>query len=154
MIELRRQDKYPDTKWFNWYNANPKGRVTTGDCVVRAISCLTGKDWGTVLLELTQFGIPMGRVYNDEVVYGKYLGALGYQKVGQPVDKRNNLKIKGSRFVEQYTGPFVAHIGSHHLVYGNQGRIYDTWDSTDRVVWNFWVPINYVNQVINTEWRY
>ena len=96
----------------------------------------------------------MGRVYNDEVVYGKYLGALGYQKVGQPVDKRNNLKIKGSRFVEQYNGPFVAHIGSHHLVYGNQGRIYDTWDSTDRVVGNFWVPINYVNQVINTEWRY
>lgn len=154
MIKLRRQDKYPDTKWFKWYNANPKNRITTGDCVVRAIAGVTGKDWGTVLLEITQLGLPAGRVYDDPVVYGKYLENLGFIKLKQPRDKSNNLKITGRRFVEQYDGPFVAHIGGHHMICGNHGRIFDTWDSSDGVIGNYWVPVNYVSKVIDKEWKY
>ena len=39
---MRRQDKYPDTEVFHYFNANPKNRITT-DCVVRAICLATQK---------------------------------------------------------------------------------------------------------------
>ena len=34
---MRRQDKYPETKWFIYDNVNPKNKITS-DCVIRAIT--------------------------------------------------------------------------------------------------------------------
>ena len=34
---MKRQDKYQDTDYFKFYNANPKNRLA-GDCVIRAIA--------------------------------------------------------------------------------------------------------------------
>ena len=41
MARRSRQEKYPDTNVFHYYNRNPRNRMTP-DCVVRAVS--TGLD--------------------------------------------------------------------------------------------------------------
>jgi hypothetical protein len=40
------------TTTFKYTNPHPKGIRTVGDCVIRAISIATGKDWLTVYDEL------------------------------------------------------------------------------------------------------
>ena len=144
---MRRQEKYKDTEWFVWYNANPKNRLTTGDCVVRAISMLTNVSWEQTLQNLTELGIFEGRVYNDPVIYTKYLGNLGFVKIAQPRFP-NNTKLTGKQFCEFFDRPCIASIGGHHVVYINKGKVFDTWDSTDGAIGNFWVALSNYNHAI------
>ena len=147
---MRRQDKYPNTEWFVWYNANPKNRISTFDCVVRAISVLTNISWEQTLRNITELGIPLGRVYNDEYVYNKYLENLGYVKMAQP-KFANGTKLTGKQFCDLFKLPCAAHIGGHHMVYIDNGKVYDTWDSTEGTIGNFWVAqsnFNYANHFI------
>ena len=56
----KRQQKYPDTATFRYDNRNPKGRVTTGDCVYRALSRELGKYRLEVVLELEELDCGSG----------------------------------------------------------------------------------------------
>lgn len=40
----KREEKYPDTSVFHYFNANPKNKFG-GDCVVRAITTALGQPW-------------------------------------------------------------------------------------------------------------
>lgn len=137
---MKRQEKYCNTQWFTWYNANPKNRVSTGDCVIRAISSLTNVSWEQTLRNITELGITFGRVYDDEYVYNKYLERMGYIKMAQP-KFANGHKLIGVQFCELFKHDCVAHIGGHHMVYISGGKVYDTWDSTNGTIGNFWVNI-------------
>ena len=53
---MTRQQKYPDTNTFHFYNANPKNKYT-GDCVIRAISTALEQSWEQTIKELTELGI-------------------------------------------------------------------------------------------------
>ena len=46
---MRRQQKYPDTKTFHFYNANPYKRIT-GDCITRAITTALEIDYKVAVL--------------------------------------------------------------------------------------------------------
>ena len=54
-----RREKYPDTKTFKFYNANPKEKFT-GDCVVRAICTALGKPYEEVYRELLELCLENG----------------------------------------------------------------------------------------------
>ena len=47
---MKRQEKYPETSMFHYYNANPHNRMTT-DCVIRAESVALGIPYEQVVLE-------------------------------------------------------------------------------------------------------
>lgn len=153
-----RQEKYPDTLWFHFYNANPKNKYTD-DCVIRAISVGTGKSYSEVLNELVKFQIKTGYTFTDDKCYGKYLESIGWVKHKQ-LRKGDNTKYTGVDFCGFYThlnkpdedcidnpnANVIAHIGGHHIVaiiptvmdkfvaY----RVIDTWDSTDGCVGVYW----------------
>ena len=59
----RRIEKYPETKTFHYYNANPKGKLTC-DCVVRAICTAMDKPYNDTLKEMFYHGEIS---FNDEV---------------------------------------------------------------------------------------
>lgn len=40
---------------FVWYNENPRGNYFAGDCVIRAISIVTGDSWDDIYDELCEF---------------------------------------------------------------------------------------------------
>ena len=52
VINMTRENKYPETTTFHFHNQNPRNRIT-GDCVFRAISLGTGKDYNDCVMELS-----------------------------------------------------------------------------------------------------
>ena len=141
---MKRQDKYPSTSTFRYYNANPHNRIG-GDCTIRAIATALGQSWEQTVRELTEVGIKYGYVCNDKHTYEKYLAQKGWRKMKQP-RKEDGTKYTGKEFCQEATQyPFnypdriIAHIGGHHIVAIMDGRVWDIWDSTDGCIGNYWV---------------
>lgn len=135
-----RREKYPDTKTFAYYNANPKNRMG-GDCVIRAVCTALEQSWEQTVRELTEVGIKYGFVVNDKNTYSKYLEQKGWVKNKQP-KKANGTKYTGEEFCKKIADKnknYVANIGGHHVVCIKNGKVHDIWDSTDGCIGNYWV---------------
>lgn len=135
---MKREEKYPDTRSFHFYNANPKGR-TGGDCVVRALCTAMNQPWDVTVRELTELGIELGYVLNDKHTYEKYLTRKGWTKHKQP-KKSDNTKYTGKEFTRIIDKKvnYIARIGGHHIVAIMNGRVNDIWNSTDGCIGNYW----------------
>lgn len=131
-----RQKKYPNTDTFEYYNTNPKGKLTT-DCVARAISTALEQTWEYTVIDLAQFAIETGYDTHDPKGYGKYLESKGWTKQKQP-RKANNNKYTGKEFCKIFKGTCVANIGGGHVVCVRDGKVFDTWDSTEYTIGNYW----------------
>lgn len=135
---MKRQDKYPDTNTFRFYNANPKNKFTC-DCGIRAISTATQIPYNQVVMELAEMQCTTGYDVGDTKLINKYLQSKGWIKHTQP-RKADNTKYTGKEFCERahYYENYIANIGGHHIVAIIDGRVYDTWDSTDGCIGNYW----------------
>lgn len=117
---------------YQYYNANPLGRKVN-DCTVRALSLAYGVSWDEafdILSDLAQFQATM---LDDIDHIDDYL--------------RHNSKIIYSRTNKDLTvGEFAdAHpIGVYlitmrgHITCCIDGCIYDTFDPSDRIIWNIY----------------
>lgn len=56
---------------YVYYNANPCHAIV-GDCVIRAISKVTGMTWEDVYLNLCDEGLVLCDIPNSNVVYKKW----------------------------------------------------------------------------------
>lgn len=145
---MKRIEKYPDTKTFHYYNANPHRRIT-GDCVVRAISTATYIPYETVLREMCEMSLKTGYSIASKELIDRYLQSKGWIKRKQP-RKNNNTKYTGEEFcreimhydselVDGNIQRIVAKIGGHHIVAIMAGQIWDIWNSSDGCIGNYWV---------------
>ena len=155
---MKRQQKYPDTKTFHYYNANPHNKLS-GDCVIRAVATVLEQSWEQTLKEMCDIGIKYGYVPTDDKVIARYMENKGWYKHRQP-RKFNNTKFTGKEFCEcvqktdfidqflclepaviPYVGikKILANIGGHHIVAIIDGKVNDIWDSTDGCIGNVWV---------------
>ncbi len=145
---MKRQDKYPDTQTFHYYNANPKGRIT-GDCTFRAICTALGQSWEQTVMEMAALSCETGYAINDSKGIERYMELKGWHKCRQP-RKWNNTKYTGKEWCELLQSgrelPFsgditqlVANIGGGHIVAIIDGKVWDVWDSTDGCIGNYWV---------------
>lgn len=148
---MNRKDKYPDTAIFHFHNENPKNRFTT-DCVIRAVARATGEAYNDVVRELAELQIKTGY----DAPYDKYLKDHGWVKRKQP-RKADNTKYTGVEFcglqqtyldtkIKTVDGidinsHIIAHIGGGHIVAIIDGKVNDTWDSTDGCIGNYWVKL-------------
>lgn len=145
---MTRQQKYPETRTFHYYNANPRNRKGC-DCVVRAICTALGQSWEQTVRELTELGIKHGYLLNDPSLFPKYLESKGWIKKPQP-RKSDNTKYTGVEFCHltkesivwavgyDFTR-IVANLGGNHTVAIIDGKVWDIWDSTDGCIGNYWV---------------
>ena len=143
---MTRREKYPETRTFRFYNANPKGRITT-DCVIRAISTALDLPYNTVVMEMAKLQCETGYDDGDVKLYDRYLAKNGWQKAKQP-RKADNTKYTGKEFCKVLNGTFYceevrANIGGGHMVcfkkVDGKFKVWDTWDSTDGCVGNYWI---------------
>lgn len=136
---MTRQEKYPDTYSFHYFNANPKGRLT-GDCVFRAFSLAMEQGYNSTVMEMAELMCETGYSLNDKKGEESYLKLKGWVKHPQP-RKWDGTKYTGKEFCEEIAKGgerYLAHIGGHHLVAIVQCRVWDTWDSTDGCIGNYW----------------
>ena len=151
---MRRQDKYPDTKTFHFYNANPKGKYT-GDCRIRAISKACDIDYNTVVMGLALIQIETGLDQCAHQGISILMDRIGWKKMPQP-RKKDGTKYTGREFCREVqkslnngykvgkdgivVAPKIfANIGGNHEVAIVDGKVWDTWDSTDGCIGNYWV---------------
>ena len=140
---MKRQDKYPDTDTYHFYNANPHNKFTD-DCVIRALSTAMEQSWKDTFNDLCQISLKYGVMPTDTKCFSRYLKQNGWIKQSQP-RKRDNTKYAGKELIKEilydnapYTN-IIAKIGGHHIVAIINGKVYDTWDSTEGCIGNYWI---------------
>lgn len=124
--------KPADTRFFTYYNANPKGRHV-GDCVIRALSVTPGYDWYKAYDELCALGRELTCSPNWELVWDAWLKSHGYVQCKQP--KRANGKLYMLReFVcsDLISDDDIAIVSiSGHMTAIKGRKIQDIWDCAE-----------------------
>ncbi len=150
----KRAKKYPDTDYFHFYNANPKGKMTT-DCVIRAITTVLNQPYEQTLREMIEITLKTGYMLNENKGMEAYMKSKGWIKCKQP-RKDDGTKYTGREFCRTLTHPIysgdldfanggfeitriLANIGGHHTVAIVDGQIWDTWNSADGSIGIVWV---------------
>ena len=153
-----REQKYPDTKSFHFYNANPKGRIT-GDCSTRALCTALDMTWDDCIRGMAEVSIATKYSLGSKEAIDKFLAMHGWAKMKQP-RKSDNTKYTGEDFcrainagkiLNGYTGNIIANIGGHHIVcikkvedltvktWKQIYKVCDHWNSTHGCIGNYWI---------------
>lgn len=150
---MKREQKYPDTDTFKFFNANTHNHYGC-DCAIRALCTAMNQTWEDTLKGLFEVGVKYGYVPNDVVCIAKYLKQQGWVKLPQP-KKMDGTKFTGKEFCSVWQNRdkyyaamsaavpanknIIANIGSGHMVAIIDGKVYDIWDSTRGKIGNIWV---------------
>lgn len=127
-----------NTDTFAFTNPNPKGLVRVGDCVFRAISIATGRDWLTVFDDLTAIGREASSPANDKLAYEPYLDKVS-KRINVKVSTPDGIKrLTGRQLAEAHpTKTYVVRTAGHLLAVKN-GKVRDTWDSGNKSAYIIW----------------
>lgn len=141
MTRRSREEKYPDNKYFHYYNANSHNHKTS-DCVVRALCTATGMSWEDTATELFYIGLKKGYVMLEDKVIDIFLKNHNFIKCREPRDL-DNKKYKVNEWLclkrNKEDNHIVANVGSHHIVAIIDGKVYDIWDSSNETMHCYWV---------------
>lgn len=117
------------------YNPNPAGK-SVGDCVVRAISAVTGEPWETTYLRLMVQGYQMSDLPSANAVWGAYLHRLNFEPVELPDICPSCYTVRD--FADEHqNGAYVLAL-SGHVVAVVDGDYLDAWDSGDELPLCVW----------------
>lgn len=115
---------------FKFYNANPKGR-RVNDCTVRAYSLATNKTWAQAYDELSYFAKQQA-IMPDEV---KYIDKFLEERFNR-VCECEGKGISVGDFIRLYPYGVYLITMNGHITCVIDGCIYDTFDPSDRLVWD------------------
>ena len=122
-------------KRYVYYNANPADKVTN-DCVIRALAVAFDKPWIDVFDELTSIARENFDVATSKDVYMEYVKKHGAEYI-KTMTKYS--RLSGGDFADQYQeGVYILRM-ANHLTVCRQGIIYDTWDCSEKIVYNAWL---------------
>lgn len=122
-------------------NVNPYNE-DTDDCVIRAVSTVSGNSWKTVYLALAISGCNMGRMPDNNAVWGKYLRSLGWKRRAVP-DTCPDCYTVSEFSLDHPLGIYIL-CGQSHVVAMIDGNWYDTSDTGSMPVLYFWENMNHV----------
>jgi hypothetical protein len=122
---------------FEYSNPHPKEKLTT-DCVVRAIALATESDYLETRRHLNRIKKNFNETsYKKRTFIHKYAKYNNWKKISFPAIK-GVPRLRGRDFVKQYpTGTYILNLAKH-IVAVVDGVYLDTWDSTDKMIYNAW----------------
>lgn len=122
---------------YVFFNNNPLGRKTVGDCSVRAVSKALDISWDEAHDLLADMSKKMGTIMNDNDVISAVLRMHGFYKENLPWTCKDCYTIR--EFArDNPIGTYVVGTGSH-VVCIKDGNYFDSWQSGDESVLYFWV---------------
>ena len=123
---------------FIYNNPHPKGK-SVGDCVKRAITIATGKDYMEVQRELNRLKKITGcQKFNERGNFKYYIEKiLKCNKISFPAIQGHG-RMNGSIFTMTYPkGTYILRMAGH-LSCCIDGVINDTWDCSEKCVYVAW----------------
>lgn len=123
---------------FIKHNARPETVKDQSDCVIRAISTAAGQDYLQTRKELNALKRQMGLdSYKHKAVSDRYIQGLGAIRI-QTMSKEDTHRTTGDDFaIDHPTGTYILRMAGH-LTACVEGRILDTWDCSDKMVYYAW----------------
>lgn len=120
---------------YAFFNANPAGNMTS-DCVIRAISLVTGMDWDTIYMRLMLKGYELKVLPDVNQVWGAFLKENGFVRYVIPNTCPDCYTI--ADFVKDNPqGTFLVATDAH-VVGVKDGKYYDTSDCGKSVPIYYW----------------
>jgi hypothetical protein len=122
---------------FEFLNLHPKGK-NVRDCVKRALTFATGLTYQEVSLMLNRLKEETNcKKFNEDKNWKEYIKRLGYEKLSFQAIQGCN-RMTGETFCEYYpSGTYLLRM-AHHLTICKDGVIYDTWNCSEKCVYNAW----------------
>ena len=117
------------------FNNNPTSR-RVGDCAVRAVSVALDISWEDAYALIASNGFAMGDMPSSDSVFGAVLRMNGFKKAIIPNECPNCYSAKDF-CRDNPRGVFVLGFGGH-VATVKDGRLYDSWDSSNLVPIYFW----------------
>ena len=123
-----------------WIQQNPNYLDKhTGDCTVRALSIVLGKNWIWTYLELCIQGLIMAQMPSENPVWDAYLRSKGFQREVIPNTCPDCYTVKD--FCNDHkSGIYVLGTGNH-VVAVVDGNYIDDWDSGNEVPLFVWSKV-------------
>ena len=115
---------------YKFYNANAVNRYED-DCVIRAISCATGRSWDNVYDYLSDIAQYEGTLFDKKEFVRNYLDRT-YERI-------NNLEGTVGYISSLFPNNTLLITMNNHIVCSKNGIIYDTFDCRDREVEYVWL---------------
>ena len=115
---------------FKFYNANAVNRFTD-DCVIRAISCATGKSWDYVYDYLSDLAQYEGTLFDKKEFIIKYLDRTFYRLKG--------IYGRIGEVSAMYPNSTLLISSNSHIVCSKNGVVIDTFDPRDLQVECVWL---------------
>lgn len=127
---MKRQDKYPETDTFHFYNANPHNRIT-GDCSIRAICTALEQEYNDTLMEMAALACKTGFALDDTKGIEKYMASKGWNKMPMP-KKQDGTKYTVQDFCKKVAKPGKRYVVvmAGHVVAVVDCKAWDIWDCT------------------------
>lgn len=123
---------------FELRNENPKNKKTT-DCVVRALTTATGKDYYEVLKELYELTIKTGYFMNEKRLEDKFLEKNNFVKMKQP-KKYDGTKYQIGEIDKLVNKDDVVIVRcAGHLTIVKGHVLYDLWDCRYKTINNYYI---------------
>lgn len=119
-------------------NINFKNKKT-GDCVVRALSKASGKDYKQVAQELFDLYMKYGYMMNDKHTYEKWLETNGFIKYKQPRWDDGSKYLVGEIESLIRAKDKVVISCANHLTCVYENELIDLWDCRGKCIGNYWV---------------
>lgn len=117
------------------YNPNPYG-LYVEDCVVRALSLVTGRSWDNIYFHICLQGFLMKNMPSVNKVWGNYITSLGFSRYILPDTCPECYTVR--EFCDEHPrGTFILATNSHVVAVIN-GNYYDAWDSGDEMPTSVW----------------
>ena len=122
---------------YSYYNPNPAGRRSVGDCTIRALSKALGQTWEETYVGLALEGFARGDLPNADSVWGPYLKAHGFTRNFIPDDGLGAYTVADFA-ADNPNGMFILSMPGNHVVTVVDGVIYDSWNSGGECPSYYW----------------
>ncbi len=124
------------TKFYEFYNANPKGRIT-GDCSVRCVATALGITWDEAVDLVCEKAHktkvePFGRKMVEAI-----LKEHGF--VAMKIELVNGKRPTMATIIPKYPGRTIVGRIANHVMCAVDGKVRDVWNSSERSLYKYWV---------------
>lgn len=121
---------------YEYYNPNPTGRLSVGDCAIRAVAKALNISWENAFWKIALNAFYMGDVMSSNAVWGAVLREHGFYREGLPNFCPDCYTAKDF-CRDNPKGVYVLGFGNHVATVIN-GTLYDSWNSLSEVPQYFW----------------